>query len=84
MRGSLSLSDGFQENATALPETLFAPSGRNALKQEMFNLKIRNGRLRARFIGFTKSSQYLKCSIGYASQLRTKRRTEGSAKGTRP
>lgn len=39
MRGSLSLSDGFQENATALPETLFAPSGRNALKQEMFNLK---------------------------------------------
>lgn len=42
-RGSLSLSDGFQENATALPRDPLRPVGRNALKQELFNLKIRNG-----------------------------------------
>lgn len=50
------LSDGFQENATALPETLFAPSGRNALKQELFNLKIRNGHLRAASFGSQKAA----------------------------
>ena len=73
------------EKTIALPEILFVLPGRNALKQELLNLEIRNGRLRARFIRFTKNSQYLKCSIDYASQLRTKTATlKAVAKGTRP
>lgn len=44
------------EKTTTLPETLFAPPGRNVLKQEMFNPEKRNGRLRARPIRCIKAA----------------------------
>lgn len=44
------------EKTTALPVILFVPPGRSALKQEMFNLEKRNGRLRARPIRCIKAA----------------------------